>query len=74
MWGSHDTLIPAGFSRHVRKWLPGAEQVVLESCGHVPQVERPAHTNELLMSFFARADDAARVGTPALPLRRSAAA
>ena len=74
VWGSHDTLIPAGFSRHVRKWLPGAEQVLLESCGHVPQVERPEHTNDLLMSFFARADDTAPVRTPALPTRRSAAA
>ena len=74
VWGSHDTLIPAGFSRHVRKWLPGAEQVLLESCGHVPQVERPEHTNDLLMSFFARADDTAPARTPALPARRSAAA
>jgi pimeloyl-ACP methyl ester carboxylesterase len=74
VWGSHDTLIPAGIGRHVRKWLPGAEQVLLESCGHVPQVEHPEHTNDLLMSFFARADDAAPARRTALPARRSAAA
>jgi pimeloyl-ACP methyl ester carboxylesterase len=58
IWGSHDSLIPSGFSRHVRKWLPSAEQVTLESCGHVPQVERPDETNALLMDFFARAEPA----------------
>jgi pimeloyl-ACP methyl ester carboxylesterase len=56
IWGSHDRLIPPGFRRHVQKWLPSAEQVTLEECGHVPQVERPEETNELLTNFFARVD------------------
>ncbi|HEV7363264.1 MAG TPA: alpha/beta fold hydrolase, partial [Solirubrobacteraceae bacterium] len=56
VWGSHDKLIPAGFARQVAEWLPGAEQIVLEDCGHVPQVERSAQTNGLLQRFFARAD------------------
>jgi pimeloyl-ACP methyl ester carboxylesterase len=56
IWGTHDPLIPAAFGRHVAKWLPSAEQVTLESCGHVPQVERPEETNDLLMQFFARHD------------------
>jgi pimeloyl-ACP methyl ester carboxylesterase/putative sterol carrier protein len=56
VWGTHDPLIPAAFGRHVRKWLPSAEQVTLDHCGHVPQVERPEETNELLMRFFARSD------------------
>jgi pimeloyl-ACP methyl ester carboxylesterase len=58
IWGSHDAVIPAPFSRHVRKWLPSAEQVTLDSCGHVPQVEHPEQTNELLMDFFRRAEPA----------------
>jgi pimeloyl-ACP methyl ester carboxylesterase len=67
IWGTHDRLVPAAFSRHVRKWLPGAEQVVLHNCGHVPQVERPEETNELLLSFLARADAAERrAGTSVL--------
>jgi pimeloyl-ACP methyl ester carboxylesterase len=56
MWGSHDKLVPVGFERHVAEWLPQAEQIVLEGCGHVPQVERPEQTNALLSRFFARAD------------------
>jgi pimeloyl-ACP methyl ester carboxylesterase len=58
VWGSHDNLVPPGFSRHVRSWLPGAEQVTLEGCGHVPQVERPEEINSRLIEFFARTEQA----------------
>ena len=56
VWGTHDSLIPHAFKRHVEKWLPRAEQIVLENCGHVPQVERPEQCNGLLERFFARVD------------------
>ena len=56
VWASHDRLIPEKFRHHVERWLPIAEQVVLEGCGHVPQVERPERTNGLLERFFARVD------------------
>jgi pimeloyl-ACP methyl ester carboxylesterase len=56
VWSSHDKLIPPAFRRHVEQWLPSAEQIVLDGCGHVPQVERPERTNRLLERFFARVD------------------
>ena len=56
VWGAGDRLIPPAFAPHVAKWLPGAEQIVLEACGHVPQVERPEQTIGLLRRFFARVD------------------
>ena len=56
VWSSHDKLIPPAFQRHVERWLPSAEQILLEGCGHVPQVERPERTNGLLERFFARID------------------
>ncbi len=56
VWGTHDTLIPPAFKRHVEKWLPRAEQIVFESCGHVPQVERPDQVNGILERFFDRVD------------------
>jgi pimeloyl-ACP methyl ester carboxylesterase len=55
VWSSHDKLIPPGFRRHVEQWLPRAEHVLLEGCGHVPQVERPERTNSLIRRFFAHA-------------------
>ncbi len=48
IWGDHDRLVPAGFSRHVAEALPHAEQVTLAECGHVPQVELPDETNRMI--------------------------
>jgi pimeloyl-ACP methyl ester carboxylesterase len=56
VWGSHDRVIPSRLSHHVRRWLPTAEQIVLEDCGHVPQVERAEQTIGLLRRHFAHAD------------------
>jgi pimeloyl-ACP methyl ester carboxylesterase len=61
VWGTGDKLIPSAFSRHVEQWLPTAEQVILEGCGHVPQVERPEQTNGLIRRFFAHADAMGRL-------------
>ncbi len=66
VWGAHDPLIPAAFGRQVAKWLPSAEQVTIESCGHVPQVEHPLETNELLLRFFARNRSVTRARNPLL--------
>ena len=63
VWGSHDSLVPPAFGRHVRKWLPSAEQMTIQGCGHVPQVEHAEETNELLMGFFARAESSTRADT-----------
>ena len=56
IWGSHDTVTPASLGDHVARWLPSAEQVVLDDCGHVPQIEHPDDTGDLLLDFFARFD------------------
>jgi pimeloyl-ACP methyl ester carboxylesterase len=69
VWASHDRVIPAAFSRRVAQWLPSAEQIVVEGCGHVPQIERAEQTNGLLRRFFARVD---ALDAPALPPARAA--
>jgi pimeloyl-ACP methyl ester carboxylesterase len=56
VWGSHDKLIPAGFRHHVAAALPDAEQIVLDGCGHVPQVERPEQTAGMLRRLFDRTE------------------
>jgi hypothetical protein len=39
--------------------LPTARQVVLEQCGHVPQVEHPVDANALVHDFIGRAKGSA---------------
>lgn len=70
VWGSHDRVIPPAFARHVARWLPAAEQIVLEACGHVPQVEHSDQTIGLLQRFFARVD---ALGPPRVVGSRAAA-
>jgi pimeloyl-ACP methyl ester carboxylesterase len=53
LWGDHDNLVPAGFSRFVAEALPNAQSVVIESCGHVPQFEHPELTARLTREFIA---------------------
>jgi pimeloyl-ACP methyl ester carboxylesterase len=71
IWGTHDRIIPPAFSRHVAHWLPSAEQLILEGCGHVPQVEKSEQTNGALLRFFAQID---ALGAPAAPDPRIARA
>lgn len=58
VWGSHDSVVPVAFSRHVARWLPQADQVTIDCCGHVPQVECPEQIEELLLRFFSQAESA----------------
>ena len=56
VWGTHDEVIRPSMRHHVEQWLPGAEQVLLEDVGHIPQVERPERVGELLRRHFASVD------------------
>jgi pimeloyl-ACP methyl ester carboxylesterase len=55
VWGDEDPLVPLAFSSAVRDALPTARQVVLEGCGHVPQVEHPVDANALVHDFIGHA-------------------
>jgi pimeloyl-ACP methyl ester carboxylesterase len=60
VWGDEDPLVPLAFSRYVGEALPDARQVVLEQCGHVPQVEHPVDANALVHDFIGHAQASAR--------------
>jgi pimeloyl-ACP methyl ester carboxylesterase len=66
VWGEQDRLIPPGFARHVADTVPHARQVVLEDCGHVPQVELSERTNRLIREQI----EAAAPATPVAESRR----
>lgn len=53
IWGENDRLVPAAFARHVGRALPAARSVVLEGCGHVPQLELPDVANGMLAEHIA---------------------
>jgi pimeloyl-ACP methyl ester carboxylesterase len=59
VWGDEDPLVPRAFGRYVHDAVPSARQVVLEQCGHVPQVEHPVDANALVHDFITRAQASA---------------
>jgi pimeloyl-ACP methyl ester carboxylesterase len=69
IWGDQDTLIPAKFSRHVAKAIPGVDQVILTNCGHVPQVELADITNRLIRDRITTATESTAAQQPGV-LRR----
>ena len=52
VWGAQDRWIPAADAHRFAGAIPGARLVVLESCGHLPQEERPAATLRLTREFL----------------------
>jgi pimeloyl-ACP methyl ester carboxylesterase len=60
VWGDEDPLVPLAFSRYVGEALPDARQVVIEQCGHVPQVEHPVDANALVHDFIGHAQASAK--------------
>jgi pimeloyl-ACP methyl ester carboxylesterase len=51
VWGRNDRWIPLADADRFAGVIPGSRKVVLESCGHMPQEERPAEVVHLLQEF-----------------------
>lgn len=54
VWGRQDRLIPLRFGERLKKSVSGARLIVLDGCGHEPQVECAAALEPVLESFLAR--------------------
>jgi 2-hydroxy-6-oxonona-2,4-dienedioate hydrolase len=52
VWGKYDELAnPAGAER-LEKAIPGARKVIIDNCGHMPQLERADEFNRLVREFL----------------------
>jgi YbgC/YbaW family acyl-CoA thioester hydrolase len=58
--GEHDRIIPATEARALAEAIPGATLRVIGDAGHLPPVERPAETTEVLRSFLEKIHGPAR--------------
>jgi len=52
IWGREDGLTPIAMGERFKKEIPGSQLVVLEKCGHVPQLEKAAEFNAALAKFL----------------------
>ncbi|MDT5268395.1 MAG: hypothetical protein QOH49_581 [Acidobacteriota bacterium] len=55
IWGREDGLTPlAREGERFKREIPGAQLVVFEQCGHVPQVEKAAEFNAAVLKFLSQ--------------------
>jgi 2-hydroxy-6-oxonona-2,4-dienedioate hydrolase len=52
VWGREDALTPLAGGKMMAAEIPGAEAVILDHCGHVPQLECSGPFNAALMKFL----------------------
>jgi len=52
VWGREDALVPLATAKALAEDIPGAETVILDSCGHVPPVDCPAPFNAALLKYL----------------------
>ncbi len=58
VWGRDDRLVGLAGSRRLVRAVPHARLAVLERCGHLPMLERPAEFNRILADFLRVVDAA----------------
>ncbi|HUG55865.1 MAG TPA: alpha/beta fold hydrolase, partial [Candidatus Limnocylindrales bacterium] len=56
VWGREDRILPFAHAAAVNAIAPQAELHVIERCGHLPMIERPAEFQAALLSFLDRAE------------------
>jgi pimeloyl-ACP methyl ester carboxylesterase len=58
IWGKDDGLTPLGMGKAYVEDIPGAQLVVIDNCGHVPQMEKATEFNSALLKFLGSAQTA----------------
>jgi pimeloyl-ACP methyl ester carboxylesterase len=53
VWGARDWVIPWHHGKRAQSLIPNCQFVLLEDCGHCPQLERPVEFNRLAREFLA---------------------
>jgi pimeloyl-ACP methyl ester carboxylesterase len=52
VWGKQDGLVPVSDGERFKKDIPNATLLVIDQCGHVPNVEKAADFNAALLKFL----------------------
>jgi pimeloyl-ACP methyl ester carboxylesterase len=53
VWGREDRIVPAECGSLYQQAIPGSELVVIDNCGHSPQVEKPEEFINAALEFLA---------------------
>lgn len=53
VWGQQDRLVPVGAAHSYERRIPDSELSLIDDCGHMVQLERPARFNDEISRFAA---------------------
>jgi len=53
VWGREDGLTPLAIGERFNKEIAGSQMLIIDKCGHVPQLEKSADFNAALMKFLS---------------------
>lgn len=54
IWGRNDDLIPLSKGEQFHQGIAGSKLAVIDQCGHVPELEKPAEFDRVLEEFLAQ--------------------
>jgi pimeloyl-ACP methyl ester carboxylesterase len=52
IWGRQDGLVPLAEGERFNKDITGSKMIVIEECGHVPNLEKPGEFNAAVLKFL----------------------
>jgi pimeloyl-ACP methyl ester carboxylesterase len=52
VWGRADRMVPLSFGERFKKEIGGSQLVIIEKCGHMPQIECPTDLTAALLRFL----------------------
>ena len=52
VWGRQDGLVPLADGEHFNKDIAGSKMIVIDQCGHVPNLEKPGEFNAAVLKFL----------------------
>jgi pimeloyl-ACP methyl ester carboxylesterase len=58
VWGRQDRIVPSVCGEQYQRLLPNATLRVLDQCGHLPPIERPAEFADLVLDFLGASPSA----------------
>ena len=53
IWGRQDGLVPLAEGEHFNKDIAGSKMIVIDECGHVPNIEKPGEFNAAVLKLLA---------------------
>ncbi len=53
IWGREDRILPSSWAPEIAGGIPGGRAVILEDCGHVPQLEVPGPFAEVVENYLS---------------------